>query len=171
MNLVTRLAPFDFRHEAIDAAVHFGREDWPGADMVLLRRETVLPVCSPVLRDQYRFTEAATLRAAPLLHLTTRPDAWEQWLRQHGVDERNVYGMLFDQFATLAQAAIAGLGVAFIPPFLIEEELGAGKLVPAIDLPMRMEEAYYLCWPLERAEHPPLIAFRKWLLAETAPDR
>ncbi|MBT9246492.1 LysR family transcriptional regulator (plasmid) [Gemmobacter fulvus] len=171
INLITRISAFDFRHEAIDAAIHFGQQDWPGTGMALLRPETVLPVCAPMLRDQYGFAEAADIRAAPLLHLTTRPDAWERWLRLYQADAEGVHGMLFDQFATLAQAAIAGLGVALIPAFLIAEELAAGKLVPALDLPMQNSEAYHLCWPLDRASHPPLVAFRDWILAETAPDR
>ena len=171
VNLVTRLSPFDFRHEAIDAAIHFGREDWPGTSMDLLRREVVLPVCAPGLRAQYAFRAAGDLRQAPLLHLTTRPDAWERWLRLHAADDLAVHGMLFDQFATLAQAAQAGLGVALIPDFLIAEELAAGSLVPALDQPLRNPEAYYLCWPTERADHPPLAALRAWIVAETAADR
>jgi LysR family glycine cleavage system transcriptional activator len=171
MNLVTRIAPFDFRHEAIDAAIHFGHDDWQDAEMVLIRRETVVPVCAPTLRDGYRFADTADIRAAPLLHLTTRPDAWERWLARHGADDTAVHGMLFDQFATLAQAAIAGLGVALIPSFLIHEELATGKLATAIDLPMESDGAYYLCWPAGRADHPPLVAFRAWLLEEAAADR
>jgi len=103
--------------------------------------------------------------------LTTRPDAWEQWLTLHGVDAHAVHGMLLDQFATASQAAISGLGIALLPEFLIEEELSAGKLVRALDLPMKSAEAYYLVWPTDRASHPPLVAFREWLLLETAPDR
>lgn len=171
VNLVTRIVPFDFRHEAIDAAIHFGTESWPGTGMVRLRSETVMPVCAPGLRDQYAFSDPEDLRGAPLLHLTTRPDAWERWLRRYGAAAENVHGMLFDQFALLGQAAVAGLGIALMPTFLIDEELTVGKLVPALPLPYVPEEAYYLCWPLERAEHPPMMAFREWLVMETAPDR
>jgi LysR family glycine cleavage system transcriptional activator len=171
INLVTRLSSFDFRLEPVDAAIHFGRPEWQGGELALLRSETVIPACSPELRRQYDFKEASDLRKAPLLHLTTRPDAWEQWLTLHGVDAHAVHGMLLDQFATASQAAISGLGIALLPEFLIEEELSAGKLVRALDLPMKSAEAYYLVWPTDRASHPPLVAFREWLLLETAPDR
>ena len=106
-----------------------------------------------------------------MLHLTTRPDAWERWLLQHGVDADHVRGMLFDQFATASQAAMAGLGVALLPEFLIEEELASGRLVKAIDLPMRSAESYFLVWPNERAAHPPLQVFRDWILKETEMHR
>ena len=112
----------------------------------------------------------ADLRKAPLLHLTTRPDAWEHWLRLNDAPAENVQGMLLDQFATVAQVARAGLGVALLPTFLIEEELATGQLVRALDIPMKNAEAYYLAWPEDRAEHPPLAAFRDWILRETQQD-
>jgi LysR family glycine cleavage system transcriptional activator len=171
VNLFTRTQIFDFAIEPIDAAVHFGRANWPGAESVLLRGDRVVPVCSPALGRHYEFRRPSDLRKAPLLHMTTRPDAWEQWLAHHAVAFDTVHGMLFDQFATAAEAAAAGLGVALVPDFLVEEELRSGRLVLALDLPVESADAYHLVWPRERAAHPPLVAFRDWLVAETAVDR
>ena len=168
INLTTRLAPFDFRLEPVDAAIHFGRDDWSGGEMVRLRSEQVIPVCSPRFKEELGPERPGDLRAAPLLHLATRPDAWESWFAAHGVAVEGVHGMLLDQFAMVAQAAIAGLGLALLPDFLIEEELARGTLVTALDRPLRSEGAYWLVWPADRAEHPPLVAFRAWLLGEAA---
>ena len=38
-------------------------------------------------------------------------------------------GMRYDQFNMISQAAVAGLGAAVLPEFLIEEELRTGRLV------------------------------------------
>lgn len=171
VNLITRIGVFDFRSEGLDAAIHFGRPDWPRAESELLRPEVVIPACAPALKAEYGFDSATAIRQAPLLHLTSRPDAWERWLEAQGAPAENVHGMLFDQFATLAQVARSGLGIALLPQFLAEEEFAAGALVPAIDAPMQTDEAYYLVWPSERGNHPPLTAFRAWLLNETAPYR
>ena len=170
VNMITRLSQFDFRQDAMDAAIRHGTGDWPGTQTRLLREEYVVPACSPALLERYRFEAPADIRKAPLLHITTRPDAWEQWLRLHNAPAEQVQGMLFDQFGTVAQVARAGLGVALLPTFLIEEELRTGQLVRALDLPMKNAEAYYLAWPEDRADHPPLVAFRDWIVAETAAD-
>lgn len=164
VNLVTRADPFDFKGSGIDAALRFGPAETSSA--VALMGESVLPVCAPHLRCHHGFAGAADLRAAPLLHLTSRPDAWERWLRHHGADAEQVHGMLFDQFDSLAAAAMAGLGLALLPEFLFQDELARGQLVPALPLPLRSEAAYHLCWPEDRADHPPLMALRDWLLAE-----
>lgn len=166
VNLVTRAEVFDFKGSGIDAALHFGTADWPGAGALRLMGESVLPVCAPALCAQNAFASAPDLRKAPLLHLTSRPDAWEVWLRHHGADAAQVHGQLFDQFDSLAAAAMAGLGIALLPEFLFQDELTRGLLVPALPLPLRSEGAYHLCWPEDRTDHPPLIALRDWLLAE-----
>ncbi|MBW7945990.1 MAG: LysR family transcriptional regulator, partial [Sphingomonadaceae bacterium] len=168
LNILSRLTQFDFKQDVIDAAVYFGAEDWSGAEMALLRRETVVPVCAPELAARFDFREAADIRRAPLLHLTTRPDAWEHWMRRYAVDDRAVHGMLFDQFSALYEAAAAGLGVALLPDFLFEAELREGRIVTALPLPHQGNDAYYLCWPEDREAHRPLALFRDWLIEETA---
>jgi len=167
VNLVTRLIPVEFKLDAVDAAIHYGTPNWPGAEINYLMPETVIPACSRALRDQYGFTEPADLLKAPLLHLVSRPDAWERWFTANGLPPVEVHGMLIDQFAVATQAAIAGMGITLLPEFLFQHEFMNGDLVPALDAPMRSVEAYYLASPTARAAYPPLQRFRDWLLAET----
>lgn len=166
INLVTRLSSFDFRLDSIDAAIHFGHSHWPGAELAFLMSERTLPACSLDFLKHSAISRPEDLLTVPLLHLTTRPDAWERWFADSGVVFESVHGMLFDQFATAAQAAIAGLGVALLPTFLIQEELKRGDLVAAVDREMESRERYYLAFPPERADYAPLAAFRDWIIAE-----
>lgn len=164
INLVTRLSPFDFKLNSIDAAIHFGAANWPGADLTPLMREQVFPACSPAFRSRHRLQAPADFLQVPLLHLTSRPDAWERWLIDRDVPEPTVHGMLFDQFSAAAQAAVTGLGVALLPRFLFEGELRRGELVEAI--PGGEAESsgrYFLACPTERLAYPPLAAFREWI--------
>ncbi|WP_174162654.1 LysR family transcriptional regulator [Rhizobium rhizogenes] len=164
INLVTRLSPFDFRLDSIDAAIHFGHPHWPGAELAFLMSERTVPACSPDFLARHRLVEPADFLQVPLLHLTTRPDAWERWLAANGAPASGVRGMLFDQFATAAQAAISGLGVALLPTFLIQEELKRGELVAASPNELESDERYYLACPFERLAYPPLVRFREWIV-------
>lgn len=164
LNLSTRLAPFDFQVDTVDAAIHFGTPQWPGATLDFLMGETVVPACSPAMLKAHKVKKPADLLALPLLHLVSRPDAWERWFHAMKVPIGEIHGMLVDQFAMAAQAAAAGLGVALLPKFLIEPELASGDLVVAIDLPpVESAERYYLAWPPNRESYPPLQAFREWI--------
>lgn len=165
INLSTRQTQFDFQIETFDAAIHFGLPNWPGAELDFLMHETVIPVCSPALLKTYQFEQYADLLKAPLLHLVSRPDAWEQWFRAMQVPIGEINGMLVDQFSLSAEAAVAGLGIALLPHFLVEKELQNGELVLAIDGSLQSIENYYLAWEPELAHYAPLIAFRNWLKA------
>lgn len=166
INLATRLAPFDFQLESFDAAVHFGLPEWLGAELDFLMHESVVPACSSEFLRAHQIGNASDLLKVPLLHLVSRPDAWERWFSIMGVQFEEVHGMLVDQFAIAAQAAISGLGVALLPKFLIEEELARGDLVEAVSGLVVSAESYYLAWPTHRASYPPLLAFRAWIQDE-----
>lgn len=165
VNLSTRLRPFDFGAEGFDAAIHFGRADWPGADHLLLLEEGVLPVCAPGMLPEPLVTVEALL-ALPLLQLESRPGAWGRYFAQQGVPGQRPAGMVFDQFATMTQAAIHGMGVALLPLFLIGEALEDGRLVPAWPAPGHGLGSYYLVWPKDVPPRPPLIAFREWIAGQ-----
>ncbi|WP_458325197.1 LysR substrate-binding domain-containing protein [Roseobacter sp. A03A-229] len=162
VNLSTRLAPFEFRRSTFDAAIHFGREDWPGVRYLPLLPETVVPVCAPSLIAE-PLRDARDILRFDLLHLDTRPRGWARWLRALGHETEPPPGMMFDQFATMAQAAIHGLGIALLPTFFAEPYLASGQLVLASEQTSQSIGSYFLVWPEDRAEPPALSAFRSWL--------
>lgn len=167
VNLSTRLRPFDIAQSTFDAAIHFGHEDWPGVRYLPLMPETVVPVCAPdLMSEPVRAPEDMLIQ--PLLHLETRPRGWARWLAAYDVDTEPPAGMVFDQFSTMAQAAIHGLGVALLPAFFAEPYLLDGQLTRAADQDAESIGHYYLVWPEDRAESPALQAFRNWLRRQTA---
>lgn len=167
VNLSTRLKPFDFALTAFDAAIHYGRQDWPGVDYLKLMDEDILAVAAPGLVPT-PLAAAGAILGHPLLQLESRPGDWGRWLAHHGQPGQRPPAMLFDQFATMTQAAVHGLGLALLPVFLIRRELEEGRLVPVFGGPVPAAGAYYLVWPTSRPARAPLASFRKWLVAEVA---
>lgn len=169
VNCFVRPAPFDFDTDMLDAAIHYGRPVWPGATLEPLFGETLVPVGSPDLPRLRELRTAADLAALPLLHEVTRPGAWHEWFGANAVDNpRAFHGARFDQFGMVAQAAIAGLGVALIPRFLIEEELESGRLVILLDRPIAGPNKYYFVTPHRNVGMRPLEMLRRWLVEESA---
>ncbi|RDE08872.1 LysR family transcriptional regulator [Pelagibacterium lacus] len=166
INLSTRLSAFDFRTDPFDAAIHFGDKPWAGTEGVELMAETVVPVASPAFLERHRIESAADMVQLPLLHLASRPDQWERWFAAQHVEVGRLRGMLFDQFATAAQAAGSGLGLALLPAFLIEGDLKRGDLVAVLDAPMLSEQRYFLIWPMGQGAQGPLKLFRDWIVSE-----
>jgi DNA-binding transcriptional LysR family regulator len=160
VNLSTCLKPFAFEETSFDAAIHYGREDWPGAQYLKLMDEDVLAVAAPSLAPVQTPQDALRL---PLLQLESRTGDWPRWLAHHGLPNQRPPAMLFDQFATMQQAATHGMGAAILPLFLIEADLAAGRLIPLHGDPIRSPSAYYLVWPANRLPRAPLTNFRAWL--------
>jgi LysR family transcriptional regulator, glycine cleavage system transcriptional activator len=168
VNLSTRLKPFDFTGSNFDAAIHYGRfdggrQDWPGVDSLKLMDEEVIAVAAPGLPP---LAKATDILALPMLQLESRPGDWGRWLAHHGHPGQRPPGMMFDQFATLTQAAIHGMGVALIPTYLIQRELTESRLVPVFGGPVAALGSYYLVWPRTGPDRGPLRSFRDWLAEE-----
>ncbi|MCK6410715.1 MAG: LysR substrate-binding domain-containing protein, partial [Thauera sp.] len=150
-----------------DAAIYFGDAGWPGTEAHFLMREYPVPVCSPELAGVHAQMSPDEVAALPLLQQTTRPYAWRQWFASAGVRATNdMGGMRLELFSMLAQAAIERMGVALIPPFLIQQELAAGRLISPCLRSFPSTRAYYLIVPGGKAEQPALTRFRAWLTAE-----
>lgn len=167
INMTTRLRPFNFASEPFDAALHFGEPDWPGTDRLLLKLERVLPVCAPGLLPHDTPTSPSDLLKLPLLHIQTRPKAWQEWFQQMGVDPPHpLPGTVHDQFNTINQAALHGLGVALLPNYLIEQDLATGRLIAAFPDAVETMGAYYLVWPRDKSNDDTLRQFRHWLASQ-----
>ncbi len=165
VNLSTRLQPFDFATSHFDAAIHYGRQDWPGVDYLPLMEEELLAVAAPGLLKA-PLSSANDILSYPLLQLESRTGDWCRWLAHHGTPNQRPPAMLFDQFATMTQGAIHGLGLALLPVFLIERELTENRLIPAFGPAIPSLGSYYLVWPKDASPRAPLASFRTWIAAE-----
>ncbi|WP_280043139.1 LysR substrate-binding domain-containing protein [Pseudomonas sp. Hg5Tf] len=167
VNLTNRTRPFLFADTPFDAAIYFGDADWSGTHSHRLMGENPVPVCSPNLLDEVGQLSAEKIAQLPLLQQTTRPYAWRQWFNSLDMNiARDMTGPRYELFSMLAQAAMHEMGVALIPPFLIQRELAEGRLVVANRHALSSIKAYYLMIPERKVESASLRAFRDWLVAQ-----
>lgn len=172
VHIDTRTRPFLFADAGFDAALYAGTPEqvanWPGTQAQQILPEVVQPVCSPRWLPGGRPLAPEALARLPLLQQSTRPYAWRQWFEAAGVNAaRALEGPRYELFSMAAVAAAHGMGVALIPPLLIEAELARGELVPACERQGPAERGYYLVSPAQ-APSPVLAAFAQWLQAMAA---
>jgi LysR family glycine cleavage system transcriptional activator len=169
VNLTNRTRPFLFADTNFDAAIYFGDADWSGTHAHRLMGENPVPVCSPSLLGSSPSLSAEAIAQLPLLQQTTRPYAWRQWFNAQNLNiHRDMTGPRYELFSMLAQAAMHEMGIALIPPFLIQRELAEGRLVVANSHSLASIKAYYLMIPERKVESASLHAFRDWLVNEAA---
>lgn len=167
VNFTSKLSPFNFSSEDLHAAIHFGHPDWRGAEGTFLMNEEAVPVAAPSFIGEHTIRNASELASMPLLHIETRPNAWSDWFEQNNLTPPNDRGMVLEQFSMVTQAAVAGLGVALLPHFLISTELERGELEILTDIPLENSAGYYLVTPSAHTGYAPVIALKEWLLAQT----
>jgi DNA-binding transcriptional LysR family regulator len=167
VNLTNRTRPFLFADTDFDAAIYFGDADWSGTESHRLMGENPMPVCSPGLLGKKNHLSPSEIADLPLLQQTTRPYAWRQWFNsQHLNIPRDMTGARYELFSMLAQAAMHDMGIALIPPFLIQRELAERRLVIANHQTLSSIKAYYLMIPDRKVESASLRAFRDWLVTQ-----
>ncbi|RMR00858.1 LysR family transcriptional regulator [Pseudomonas savastanoi pv. glycinea] len=167
VNLTNRTRPFLFADTDFDAAIYFGDAEWPGTESHRLMGENPVPVCSPALLGKASQLDPAEIATLPLLQQTTRPYAWRQWFSGLEMNvARDMTGPRYELFSMLAQAASHEMGIALIPPFLIQRELKEQRLVIANPHALASPKAYYLIIPVRKVESASLGAFRDWLVEQ-----
>lgn len=167
VNLTNRTRPFLFADTDFDAAIYFGDGEWPGTQTSRLMEEHPVPVCSPALLEGQPALAPARIAELALLQQSTRPYAWRQWFASLELNvSRDLGGPRYELFSMLAQAAVHEMGLALIPPFLIQRELREGSLVIANTHELRSPKAYYLAIPERHRELAALRIFRDWLMQQ-----
>lgn len=158
----SRAEPFDLHDERVDVAVHFGGWDWPGAQLTPLCPEDLIAVAAPELLARHPVSDPVDILDMPLLHLSARPNQWGEFASSHTdmVMPRN--GSHFDQFSLVIGAAIAGMGAAILPTYLIEDELSGGHLCRLADITSETSKSYFVATPMGQ-DTPLVAAFTAWL--------
>ncbi|WP_280156103.1 LysR family transcriptional regulator [Piscinibacter sp. XHJ-5] len=164
VHMTPRTRPFLFDETVFDAALFAGDAGWPGTAATFLMHENLVAVGSPVLLGSRRRLKPAEIARLPLLQQGTRPYVWRQWFDSLGLAvENDLAGPRLELFSMLTEAAVHGMGAALIPPFLIEDELRSGRLVPLLEHAYRSDRSYYLIYPQAKSDNPALAVWRGWL--------
>jgi DNA-binding transcriptional LysR family regulator len=129
-------------------------------------------VAAPALIEREAIEAPADIGRLTLLVQATRPAAWEEWFAAEGLTTSpDQPSLAFEQFALVIRAAASGLGAAMVPEFLARDELARGEVVRLFGQTVASRQGYYLAYPPENRDLPPLAAFRDWLLDATTAER
>jgi LysR family transcriptional regulator, glycine cleavage system transcriptional activator len=164
VRLTTANDPVDALPDPFDIVIRGGPDSFHGFSSRFLLPERRLPVCSPALLTQLPLTDVGDLARHTLLHVTSMPRLWRDWLTEAGQSAlQPAASLTFDHFYLTVQAALDGLGVAMGPTALVADDLAAGRLVtpfPKISLPAR---SYFAYLPEARRKDPHNAVFCDWL--------
>ena len=171
VRITTSTSLVDFQRDNVDAAIRYGRGQWPGLRADWLMADELFPVCSPsLLRGDRPLRQPEDLKGYPLLHTSNaNSDDWRLWLTAAGLpaDIARQPGITFDMIFMTIQAAIDGIGVAMGRTSYVKDDIAKGRLVVPFKIALPADAGFYLVSPQGRREAPKLAAFRQWMIAAT----
>ncbi|UGX94513.1 transcriptional regulator GcvA [Bradyrhizobium barranii subsp. barranii] len=171
VRITTSTSLVDFQRDNVDAAIRYGRGQWPGLRADWLMADELFPVCSPsLLRGDKPLRQPEDLKGYPLLHTSNaNSDDWRLWLTAAGLpgDIARQPGITFDMIFMTIQAAIDGIGVAMGRTSYVQDDIAKGRLVVPFKIALPADAGFYLVAPEGRREAPKLAAFRAWMIAAT----
>lgn len=171
VRITTSTSLVDFQRDNVDAAIRYGRGQWPGLRADWLMADELFPVCSPsLLRSNKPLRCPEDLKSHMLLHTSNaNSDDWRLWLTAAGLpaDIARQPGITFDMIFMTIQAAIDGIGVAMGRTSYVQDDIAKGRLVVPFKIALPADAGFYLVAPESRREAPKLAAFREWMIAAT----
>jgi LysR family glycine cleavage system transcriptional activator len=154
-------ANIDLSSLGADAIILYGTGDWPALASYPLLAEELIAVASPTAVERL----GHDVSAHPWLYMQPRPGAWRRWVRARTPPGTEIKDGATYQVSLLIEMACLGQGVAVLPRVYVERELASGQLVAPFGEALSTGRSYYLCYPIEDAAKPELVAFRDWLLS------
>jgi LysR family glycine cleavage system transcriptional activator len=169
VRITTSTALVDFKSGGVDAAIRYGRGQWPGLRADWLMADKLFPVCSPaLLTGKKPLRNPEDLAEHVLLHSSAgNDDDWRLWLTAAGLPTNlsKMPGVTFDLVFMTIQAAIDGIGVAMGRTSYVQDDIAKGRLVVPFEITLPVDAGFYLVSPEAKADSPKLSAFRNWLVA------
>lgn len=157
----------DLQREGFDVALRQGSGPWRGLQADRLLDSPLIALGTPAAARRLAGRGVAALADEPLLGA---PNLWERFfaLADCAVPVNPV--ATFNDAGLMLQAAEQGIGIALGRELFAADALREGRLLKLAPLALSDENAYafWLVYPPERADWPPLHALRDWLHAELA---
>lgn len=157
----------DLQREGFHAALRQGSGPWRGLAAERLFDSPLVALGSPTAAARLRGVEPAALADEPLLG---DPEIWARWFALHGHHTTVRPVAVFNDAALMLQAAEQDIGIALAREVLAADALRTGQLVRLASKSLAMSDVqpYWLVYPPELAEWPPLLALKAWLQQELA---
>lgn len=129
------------------------------------------PVLAPEILRNHKIDAPEDLSKLTILHMRSRPTAWETWFKLAGVEGLPpIDGPVFDHFFLSLQAAINGHGVAIGSKVLIEDDLEARRLAAPFPDHNIEGPGYHVMYRPEFADDRAGELVLKWLSRTTGVD-
>ncbi len=163
LNIVGGGGNVDFSRIEADVAIRSSDSKIVGLESVKFMDEEMLMISSPEIAAKIKTIN--DISKITILEHSDRSNDLEDWLNMAGLNKIISKNKLqFEHFFMVIEAAKQGLGIGFVPSFLLDDLLSRGELVNLLGIKHKTRFSYYLLCPRESRGVNKVKIFREWLL-------
>lgn len=164
LNIVCGGGDVDFSRVGADLAIRSSDSEIVGLESVKFMDEEMLMISSPEIAAKIKTIN--DISKINILEHSDRSNDLEEWINLTGLKKIISKNKLqFEHFFMVIEAARQGLGIGFVPSFLLDGLLNSGELVNLLSIKHKTRFSYYLLYPKESSDINKVKIFREWLLA------
>jgi len=167
IQITTDYTPNEAHPPDADVSIVVGHGPWPDIQATSLFAQTYVPACSPELLRHSCIRTASDLAQESLIAHDRRPDLWDRWAAQHGIEALRPKQLIrFDTMSAVVHAAERGLGIALVSAPLSAARFAAGSLIRVFESELATGERYYLLARARDHLAPGVQALIGWILQQ-----
>ena len=157
----------DLQREGVHAAIRQGAGHWRGLLSERLTDSPLIALGAPAAARRLMGRPTAALADEPLIGPV---DLWERWFALDGYRGPVRTVADFNDAGLMLQATEQDIGITLARELLAADAIREGRLVRLSPLSLQAESAYsyWLVYPPELKDWPPMLALRSWLRSELA---
>ena len=175
LRILTSSRPIDAQIEKFDVALTYGFSESTAFHSEALAPETILAVCSPVVRAALpKRCSAGQLAAGNLIHFEQRGSDWMDWrkfLARFKVKQSRPARLIFNTYNNAIDAAIEGHGTVLGWRHAVDKPLSDGRLVAIDGLAAASPDPLCAHTPASRSGAAAVQTFIAWLRRELQDGR
>lgn len=184
--IISSIGPVDLHSREADVAIRVGAlpgkqyqrsaaridltmvPDWRGVLADPLAPDILVPVLKAADKPVSAFKQARDVLDLPLIHTSSRPHAWPDWLSAFELAARpNSRNYEYGHFFMSIEAAREGRGIALVPDILLTDTT-LRDIVPLTRFKVPSAGEYYLLSLAERCKEREIRLFREWMQEQAA---
>lgn len=157
--------------DSADISIRFGDGQWKRYKAQRIVSGACAAFCSPdfLARNSSCSESPTQVFSYPLIH-DEDTSSWQQWFANHDISQNPNGGLVVEDGNLALLAALNGLGIALLRPFMVELYVERGALVRLFEHETYDGRDYYICHlsdqPLSNAED----KLTKWIVNNCADD-
>ena len=185
--IISSIGPVDLHSREADVAIRVGAlpgkkypkaaarvdltmvTDWRGVLADELAPDVLVPVMAATLgRPLSEMQSPGDVIKSPIIHTSSRPHAWPDWLSAYGLTARaSADKREYGHFFMSLEAAREGKGIAIVPDILLKD-FNMRDMLPLSQFKLASAGEYYLLSLEERSNEREIRLFRSWIQEQVA---